>query len=32
VRFLDADDPEALAELVDENTRLVFGETIGNPR
>jgi O-acetylhomoserine (thiol)-lyase len=32
VRFLDADDPEALAELVDEKTRLVFGETIGNPR
>jgi O-acetylhomoserine (thiol)-lyase len=32
VRWVDADDPEALAELVDENTRLVFGETIGNPR
>jgi O-acetylhomoserine (thiol)-lyase len=32
VRFLDADDPEALSALVDENTRLVFGETIGNPR
>jgi O-acetylhomoserine (thiol)-lyase len=32
VRWIDADDPEALAELVDEKTRLVFGETIGNPR
>jgi O-acetylhomoserine (thiol)-lyase len=32
VRFVDADDPQALDELVDENTRLVFGETIGNPR
>jgi O-acetylhomoserine (thiol)-lyase len=32
VRWVDADDPEALAELVDEKTRLVFGETIGNPR
>jgi O-acetylhomoserine (thiol)-lyase len=32
VRWVDADDPEALDELVDENTRLVFGETIGNPR
>jgi O-acetylhomoserine (thiol)-lyase len=32
VRFVDADDPGALDELVDENTRLVFGETIGNPR
>jgi O-acetylhomoserine (thiol)-lyase len=32
VRFVDADKPEDLAALVDENTRLVFGETIGNPR
>jgi O-acetylhomoserine (thiol)-lyase len=32
VRWVDADHPEALDELVDENTRLVFGETIGNPR
>ncbi|WP_445152440.1 O-acetylhomoserine aminocarboxypropyltransferase/cysteine synthase family protein [Baekduia sp. Peel2402] len=32
VRFVDADDPSAIAELVDDKTRLVFGETIGNPR
>ncbi|MEI7559679.1 MAG: O-acetylhomoserine aminocarboxypropyltransferase/cysteine synthase [Actinomycetes bacterium] len=32
VRFADADNPESIAGLVDENTRLVFGETIGNPR
>ena len=32
VRFVDADKPEELAALVDDKTRLVFGETIGNPR
>lgn len=32
VRFADPDRPEELAGLVDEKTRLVFGETIGNPR
>ncbi len=32
VRFVDADDPSAIAEHVDDRTRLVFGETIGNPR
>jgi O-acetylhomoserine (thiol)-lyase len=32
VRFADADDPGAVARLADENTKLVFGETIGNPR
>ncbi len=32
VRFADADDPGAIASLVDDRTRLVFGETIGNPR
>ncbi len=32
VRFVDPDDPAALAALVDDRTRLVFGETIGNPR
>ena len=31
VRFVDPSDPEALAELVDERTKMVFGETIGNP-
>jgi O-acetylhomoserine (thiol)-lyase len=32
VRWLDPDEPEKLAELVDEKTRLVFVETIGNPK
>jgi len=32
VRFVDPDHPEALADLVDERTKLVFAETIGNPR
>jgi O-acetylhomoserine (thiol)-lyase len=32
VRFVDANDPGAVAGLVDENTKLVFGETIGNPK
>ncbi|HET6507287.1 MAG TPA: O-acetylhomoserine aminocarboxypropyltransferase/cysteine synthase [Baekduia sp.] len=32
VRFADADDPSAVASLADDRTRLVFGETIGNPR
>ena len=32
VRWVDADDPDAVAALVDDRTRLVFGETIGNPR
>ncbi len=32
VRFADADDPASVAALADENTKLVFGETIGNPK
>jgi O-acetylhomoserine (thiol)-lyase len=32
VRFVDPDDPAGLAGRVDERTRLVFAETIGNPR
>jgi O-acetylhomoserine (thiol)-lyase len=32
VRWADADDPGAVARLVDDRTRLVFAETIGNPR
>ena len=32
MRFVDADDPEALAAQVDDEHALVFGETIGNPR
>ena len=31
VRFVDPGKPEELAALVDEKTKLVFGETIGNP-
>ncbi len=32
VRFVDPDKPEELASYVDEKTRLVFAETVGNPR
>ena len=32
VRFVDPDKPGELAASVDENTKLVFAETIGNPR
>ncbi|MGC9974390.1 MAG: O-acetylhomoserine aminocarboxypropyltransferase/cysteine synthase family protein [Gaiellaceae bacterium] len=32
VRWVDPDQPEKLAELVDEKTRLVFAETLGNPK
>jgi O-acetylhomoserine (thiol)-lyase len=32
VRFADPDRPESVAELTDEKTRLVFAETIGNPK
>ncbi|HET6560731.1 MAG TPA: O-acetylhomoserine aminocarboxypropyltransferase/cysteine synthase family protein [Marmoricola sp.] len=32
VRFVDPDDPAALAKNVDDRTRLVFAETIGNPK
>ena len=32
VRWADPDDPAQLASLVDDKTRLVFVETIGNPR
>ncbi|MEO9174759.1 MAG: O-acetylhomoserine aminocarboxypropyltransferase/cysteine synthase family protein [Gaiellales bacterium] len=32
VRFVDADRPDDLARHVDDKTRLVFAETIGNPR
>ncbi len=30
-RFIDPDRPEDLADLVDDRTRLVYGEAIGNP-
>ena len=32
VRFVDPDKPEELAKVVDDKTRLVFGETVGNPK
>lgn len=32
VRFFDADHPEEIHQLVDENTRLVYMESIGNPK
>jgi len=31
-RWVSPDEPERLAELVDDKTRLVFAETIGNPK
>ena len=32
VRFVDPEDPAGLAASVDDRTKLVFGETVGNPR
>jgi O-acetylhomoserine (thiol)-lyase len=32
VRFFDPDHPEAISKLVDANTRLVFLESVGNPK
>ena len=32
VRFFDPSQPEKISELVDENTRCVYMETIGNPK
>jgi O-acetylhomoserine (thiol)-lyase len=32
VRWADPDDPDSIASLVDDKTRLVFAETIGNPK
>ncbi|WP_110239781.1 O-acetylhomoserine aminocarboxypropyltransferase/cysteine synthase family protein [Nocardioides gilvus] len=32
VRFVDPEKPEELAKYVDEKTKLVFGETVGNPK
>jgi O-acetylhomoserine (thiol)-lyase len=32
VRFVDPDEPEELARHIDDKTRLVFAETIGNPK
>ncbi len=30
-KFVDFDDPQAVADAIDENTRAVFGESIANP-
>ena len=32
MRFFDADHPEQIAELADENTRAVYLESVGNPK
>src|SRR5215475_7774755 len=32
VRWVSPDEPERIAELVDDKTKLVFAETIGNPK
>ena len=32
VRFVDPEKPDELAKHVDEKTKLVFGETVGNPK
>ncbi len=31
VRFANADDPDAMEALIDENTKAVYAETVGNP-
>lgn len=31
VRFADSDQPDAIAKLIDDNTRAVFCESVGNP-
>ena len=32
VRFADTSDPESFARLIDDKTKAVYGETIGNPK
>ena len=32
VRFADGDDPDSIASLIDEKTKAIYLETIGNPR
>jgi O-acetylhomoserine/O-acetylserine sulfhydrylase len=32
VKFVDGDDPEAIADAIDENTKAVYLESIGNPQ
>ena len=31
VRFADADDPSTFEPLIDENTKAIYGDTVGNP-
>ncbi len=32
VRFADAEDPDSFEPLIDENTKAIYGDTVGNPR
>jgi O-acetylhomoserine (thiol)-lyase len=32
VRFADAEDPSSFAPLIDDNTKAIYGDTVGNPR
>ena len=32
VRFVDTDDPDSISQAIDQNTKAVFAETIGNPK
>ncbi|MEI7833821.1 MAG: O-acetylhomoserine aminocarboxypropyltransferase/cysteine synthase [bacterium] len=32
VRFADTNDPESFARLIDDKTKAVYGETVGNPK
>lgn len=32
VRFADAEDPDSFAPLIDDKTRAIYGDTVGNPK
>ena len=32
VRFVDSSDPQSFSEAIDDNTKAIYGETIGNPK
>lgn len=32
VRFADAEDPDSFEPLIDENTKAIYGDTVGNPK
>ena len=32
VRFADAENPETFASLIDDKTRAIYGDTVGNPK